>query len=376
MENRYQQLDSLRGIAALAVVMAHAICITTEIPKILDYSPLHFFWASHEAVIFFFVLSGFVLSLPFFSGRTTTYWEYIIKRICRIYIPYLVAIIATFTLCYFFSRGGIDDLGKWFIVKWSKDVNVKDIVDHVLLLGNYQTSIYNPVIWSLIHEMRISIIFPLLILLIKKYPPKVIITICLIFSVIGGLNSTFVLQAAEGWRNSYFDTLHFASMFLIGALLAKNLPVISEWYKKVSSSNRTILLVTAFFAYTYSRSVKILPVEFMDVIADLGTTVGASLFIIASLHSKKISDFLSGRFFVMSGKISYSLYLFHTTVLFTIFHQFYGKLDIWVIYAISLPLVFIVSVLSWHLVELPSIQLGKSLGKRIRKPQITLDRAS
>ena len=42
-----------------------------------------------EAVILFFVLSGFVLSLPAVNGRPQTYPTFITRRIFRIYVPYL-----------------------------------------------------------------------------------------------------------------------------------------------------------------------------------------------------------------------------------------------------------------------------------------------
>jgi len=75
VNDRFEQLDSLRGLAALSVVVNHFLNI---LPGIFDnpndfwflkYTPLHLFWAGHEAVIFFFVLSGFVLSLQFFKKK-------------------------------------------------------------------------------------------------------------------------------------------------------------------------------------------------------------------------------------------------------------------------------------------------------------------
>ncbi|MEH7247503.1 acyltransferase family protein, partial [Neobacillus niacini] len=76
MSNRLEELDSLRGIASLTVVIHHTLLtlpiflaahqheqINSTIVKIFTNSPLHIIWGGHEAVILFFVLSGFVLSL-------------------------------------------------------------------------------------------------------------------------------------------------------------------------------------------------------------------------------------------------------------------------------------------------------------------------
>ena len=45
-----------------------------------------------EAVILFFVLSGFVLSLPAVDGRPQSYFTFVTRRIFRIYVPYLAAL--------------------------------------------------------------------------------------------------------------------------------------------------------------------------------------------------------------------------------------------------------------------------------------------
>src|SRR5690606_33375733 len=91
---RLEELDSLRGLAALVVLSQHVLFTIVEPPPIIDYTPLHLLWAGHEAVIFFFVLSGFVLALPFVDGRPFDYGPYAIKRVFRIWLPYVVATAA------------------------------------------------------------------------------------------------------------------------------------------------------------------------------------------------------------------------------------------------------------------------------------------
>src|ERR1700738_3699896 len=103
---RIDILDSLRGLAALSVVFHHCLLVfpiflaafyhnpnlNNNLVLILTYSPIHILWAGHEAVILFFVLSGFVLSLPFLNNNTISYHKYIVKRFCRIYIPYIIVL--------------------------------------------------------------------------------------------------------------------------------------------------------------------------------------------------------------------------------------------------------------------------------------------
>lgn len=85
---RVGQLDSLRGIAAMTVVWHHWHA-ATEVQMVRWYMVP--FFAGHEAVILFFVLSGYVLSLPTWTKRTAAYPEYLVRRVSRIYLPYLAA---------------------------------------------------------------------------------------------------------------------------------------------------------------------------------------------------------------------------------------------------------------------------------------------
>ncbi|MGH7001396.1 MAG: acyltransferase family protein, partial [Stellaceae bacterium] len=78
---RLPSLDSLRGIAALTVVIHHTLTTlpafwavytgapASRLARIMAFSPLHLLWDGHQAVLVFFVLSGFVLSLPYWQGR-------------------------------------------------------------------------------------------------------------------------------------------------------------------------------------------------------------------------------------------------------------------------------------------------------------------
>src|SRR5215468_722575 len=118
MSRRFEELDSLRGLAAVTVVLNHHLNV---LPSVFDktayvsdqwllaaikHSPLHILWAGHEAVVFFFVISGFVLALPYFK-RDLAYTPFIFKRVSRIYLPYIVAVGVAMLAATLFSRGGI-----------------------------------------------------------------------------------------------------------------------------------------------------------------------------------------------------------------------------------------------------------------------------
>jgi peptidoglycan/LPS O-acetylase OafA/YrhL len=90
---RFHELDSLRGVAALTVVFHHFSRICPEsFTHLLIRTPLRLLVAGHQAVILFFLLSGFVLTLPYKKKTRLSYAPFLLKRVCRIYLPYLGAL--------------------------------------------------------------------------------------------------------------------------------------------------------------------------------------------------------------------------------------------------------------------------------------------
>jgi peptidoglycan/LPS O-acetylase OafA/YrhL len=170
IRNRLDELDSLRGLAASSVVISHLILVLPSIFIIekLSNTPLHLFWGGHESVILFFILSGFVLSFPYLNKKEPKYRYFIIRRVCRIYIPYIVSVLISMFLMHFFNRGGIPELSKWFNGTWNTPLSLKQLLNHFIMLGTFPSYTINPVIWSLVHEMRISIIFPILMVFVMN----------------------------------------------------------------------------------------------------------------------------------------------------------------------------------------------------------------
>lgn len=375
---RYDEIDSLRGIAALTVIISHGLAIFALPGNLLDITPLYFFWSSHEAVIFFFVLSGFVLTLPFLN-REIKYFSYLIKRVLRIYLPYMVAVCFTFFSYFLFSKmGNLNGLGTWVQTKWTEDPSVVSILQHFLLLGNFETTTYNPAIWSLVQEMRISIIFPLLVLLVVKWKTKHVIAIGITLSLIGCSNVIFEFQSSAGNHTSLFDTLHYIFMFLIGSILAKNKALLILQYQNYSHKFKVVIIIMAFGFYLYSRVAYMVPhlfgyeliTEIMTYIRDWGIAIGAGMFIIIAISSEKIAGYLRGRLLSMNGKLSYSTYLYHSPILLVLFSVFNGLLNHWITFALSIVLTYLFAYLSWKFIELPSIKIGRKIDSKINRTKV------
>ena len=150
----------MRGLAALVVVIHHIKLIfykrtcTAGLPWFL----LHPLVADHQSVMFFFLLGGFVLTLPMIRDKKQSYSVFIQKRFLRIYGPYFAALALAVAGCSMWH-------GQFGTRVWAQPVSWPSVLNSVLFLGNYDYARFNIAFWSLVYEMRISIIFPLLYVL-------------------------------------------------------------------------------------------------------------------------------------------------------------------------------------------------------------------
>ncbi len=115
--------------------------------NLVKYSPIHLFFAGHEAVILFFVLSGFVLSLPYLKNTNMTYSSYLIKRFLRLYIPYSISVLIATFLYVSFSNGLIHNLSDWFNNIWVLPIQLSNFIQHFTMLGSFNNSVINPIYW-------------------------------------------------------------------------------------------------------------------------------------------------------------------------------------------------------------------------------------
>ena len=92
---KLNRLDALRGFAALYVVLHHAI------PRGFMLGPVEvsvFFRFGQEAVILFFLLSGFVVNFAHSRSTDQTFQTYFLKRFLRIYVPLIAVFILAWSL--------------------------------------------------------------------------------------------------------------------------------------------------------------------------------------------------------------------------------------------------------------------------------------
>jgi len=374
MTDRFEELDSLRGIAALTVFFSHIYLVFNEniFSKVFfEYGPFRIFTAGSEAVTLFFVLSGFVLSFPFITKKPFNYFIYFIKRFCRIYLPYLAAFLLAFIGWKIFYTMKIIGLSNWFNVNWSQSLNFSSILDHLLLVKTFMSNLNN-VIWSLVHEMRISIFFPVIMFILMRLNFVKGIIFAFLLSVLSVVYFSFTESHFIG--TEVYVTIHYSAIFIIGALLARYKDNILNRISTFNRRSKLALFLTSVCLYLYAHPSFIInivytnfPPFYRTVIDSWFTSFGAGILIILAISSSLFSKILKNKIIVFLGKISYSLYLTHLTVLFASVHLLYGNFPMWIILLIVIAITLIVSSFMYYWVEKPAIKLGKLLTKNINK---------
>jgi peptidoglycan/LPS O-acetylase OafA/YrhL len=346
---RLFQLDALRGLAAVMVVLQH---LSLAIPGLTLDVKTEIFTDGRSAVVLFFVLSGYVLSLPHWAGRPMPYGGYLVRRFCRIYLPFAAAAVLAILGAAWFAHSTLS-LTPWFDQTWHAPITLGIVVKQFLMVP---MSAFNTAFWSLTYEMQMSIVMPLVCLVMMRTKPA-IFTLALTLLV-------FVHP-----MNPYGDPQYFALsyqilyLFALGATLARYEKAIRSFCDRIGGWLWLLLPVSIFFFYGF-----ILYIAFgsrfsapLERRIFLINGLGAAGILICSLYLAPLARLLKHSIPEYLGRISYSLYLVHATVLFALFDHFWGHMrERWLI------LLFLASALvAAHLfciaVEEPSMRLGKKL---------------
>jgi peptidoglycan/LPS O-acetylase OafA/YrhL len=376
MTSRIKSLDALRGLAALAVVVHHCLMAfplplalqhnqlepsALPLPVLLvSYSPLHVLWSGTEAVVFFFVLSGFVLSLPLLSGRTMPYLEFVAKRFCRIYIPFLVVATLSIVLLGIVSPGPVDGLSPWFHAQWDRPLSAGDILQVVLLTPIETPSVLVRVLntsWSLVHEWRVSLLFPLLVPLLARLRP---LTAVLAAAAVASI-ALNLAGRTEGLPGALVSTLFYAQFFVFGVVLAQYRHALTA---KLRGRVRRVAAWAAcavLLGWTWLPPFINLGFLQSELVTSWAIAAGAVLGMALLLTSDSARRLLEGSCLQRLGAVSYSLYLVHPVVLLSLLRSPLGAVCAPAAALAVLPLSLLLAAVTYRFIEQPSIALGRRL---------------
>lgn len=346
---RFAQLDALRGIAAVTVVAYHTRRMLHETPVRRTMLPL---FAGSQAVMLFFVLSGFVLSLSFWRGKAPRYSLFVLTRIIRIYLPFAAASALSILgdlLFYRFSP----PLSDWAAATWHAKPTLASITSQLLMIPS---PVFNTALWSLTYEMELSFVLPPLIWLMAKTRASGVLVAtaalaCLPLPVHWGTWNT------NGLRTALWVTV----LFVVGATLADQEHRVRVLFRRVGKGSWLVFALSLILFYDLPLRAHSLAVGW-SFWAMSG--FGAAGIIVCALTLPALATWLRHPVLEYLGRISYSLYLTHSIVLFATFDLAYGHLPIPVIYAIVALGSWALAHIFCVLIEEPCTRLQKSLKTR------------
>lgn len=297
----YDFIDSLRGIAALSVLIVHLGRLTT--PKI-DV-PAWIFPLTDiggTGVLLFFVLSAFTLSLSMNSRKdeSNPLRNYFIRRFFRIAPLFYVVMIATyFRDIYVF--------GVW--QPWSEVLKSTFFVLN-FFPGSEQGFVWAS--WTIGAEMAFYVIFPLVFMLSRSLSSSLMIL--LLSFIIRWAWKLFIFNMMGTTEASTFystSILHHLPHFIMGI-------VTYHIYEatKDKSLNRIACLVFLLAMPALIFTLIAYKVISYNILGDRSTSCSLLFSMLLIGVSRVPFKAVVNKFTMYVGKVSYSVYLIHANVIY------------------------------------------------------------
>ncbi len=372
--NRITKLDGLRGLLSLIVALNHSFLVVA-IPAFANvwhqnYLDFYSFQSKVQqlfmilgnggvAVSLFFVLSGLVLgqSLSRTEISPKGLLAFYAKRVIRLYPVYLFVILLTALYMRFgFYYRIFPHASTWFLWWLNFEMSLHEFFYNLFFIHTY----LGGVTWTLRVIFLASLILPAFYQISKKtsWWTDLLFTAGLVYA-------SFTILNFENFRD-----FRYLYMFFLGLILPKFKNFFARlpgWYIKLTLPLSLLLLLLI----RYSTD------EYLGGVVE--SIISWKIIGLISYSDKtKLFDFLNYAVFQFFGRISYSLYLIHFSILYMLSRLMF----IWlpnlpyadnylaihsVLFVLSLSVATLVSLLVYRWVEIPSLTLSKRVGEYIIK---------
>lgn len=374
--SRIPALDGLRGIAALVVVIHHCMLTVPELSKSVTdahahdvgsltwwvtHTPVHLLWDGTEAVFVFFVLSGFVLSLPIAEGRGAAWMAYYPRRLCRLYIPAAAGLVlALLTVAVVARPTHVHDSG-WVAMHAAQPHGLAQALRALLLVGG--SSVLDTPLWSLKWEVVFSVCLPLYVLGSR------------VFQGWWPLKTAGLLALIAIGEDVGSGILLYLPMFALGSLMAFERTRLTTLCARIGGKLWCVvavvglLLVNSWWTVYASTS----HAHWLVYVAGLArslSVVGAIMVIGVAMHWSAAGGALNSRPIRWLGKRSFSLYLVHEPILIAIVFSLGGNPPLALTLALTIPAALVAAELFRRVAEEPALRLSRLIGRWVDRPTL------
>jgi peptidoglycan/LPS O-acetylase OafA/YrhL len=307
--SRLGGLDGIRALAALFVVEDH-VFLRAFPGYPADHAP---FWAApfiygRFAVVVFIVLSGFCLA----AGPARNGWQLVglaefgRRRAWRILPAYWAALL--FSL-----------LMTWFVVAqpgWPMPTARSVLVNGALVQDVFLVPSPNRTFWSIAIEAQLYLVFPLLIVLVRRtHPAAMLASVAVPVLCLGTAASSGDAGAAHVVAQYTPD---LAVLFALGVAAAGLLPYAARGPRRwgglavLLAAPCLLLIVAAGSTWTLDH------LFWVDL--SLGPAIACLLVFVATGQAGLLGRFLDTRPLRTVGAVSYSLYLTHGPIVIALYY--------------------------------------------------------
>lgn len=366
-KGKLESIEAARAIATFLVVTNH-IAIDSKHWLGFEIFPVDF-PCMRAAVIFFFVLSGFIMCYAHWNDMGGGYQkvkDYSIKRITRIFPTYWLILVIV-TLMYLF-------LGSYF--------SSKDPTSHLMTLNlTWATSLKNVflinypanpivlVVWTMEFEILFYLVFALFMINVRLASLAIFcwLTLIILFNL-GCFSASFSLVK--------FLLNSCNAQLISGCFIAY---ILNKWNSKKFFMPYLILLI----ALTGLITTGLFDVLSKNLLVTSNSTLLYAIFsfflVLALVKIEFIKKVSCPKILVTLGMAAYPIYLTHhltQSILFRLAHHvdFGGKDFLIVRYVILVSLIFVFSILVGYLFyKFYDLPVTSYIRKKIKEKKIRLD---
>jgi peptidoglycan/LPS O-acetylase OafA/YrhL len=355
---RFESLDGLRGVAAVSVMLGHALWSHPAIAEAvlisgdrgpawvrwLTYTPCHLAWLAREAVVVFFVLSGFVLARPYLAGGATSYKRYYASRFIRLLLPCWAAIGLACLMQRFVYPVPPVPVGSWWLKAHGMPTPLADSLAYVGLLNGVPAVL--PPLWSLRWELLFSAVLPAYVAVAQRCRAP----------LAAGVMAAACIPATMAGKVVDSDVVEFMPIFMLGVLLNNVVPAEVAGSRPTRAGLFAVASLLLLCAEWYARGLT-------DDVAILGVArmlslVGAVGVVYFAIACPAMRGMLSRPGVLWIGQRSFSLYLVHFPCVVAA-ALLSGGQSLALTLAVGVPASLVAADVFYRLVELPSLRLAE-----------------
>ena len=388
MENSGEKLpymDGLRGLAAFGVVIHHfafaffpalLVGATTglhsKLEPLIYQTPLYLAIAGNFAVTLFFLISGYVLSYKFFvTGRNGIVISGAFRRYFRLMPTVLVSVLISYVLLatghyYNLPAAVVTGSSDWLAVSWLGAANLWDAVRlgvyDAFITGN-NTMTYNNALWTMKIEFLGSFLVYAVLLAVgklrRRWVAYVILSLLLwqtyyLAFILGIALCDYVTHQSKHQRRVGRPLYGWLALFC--GLFLGSLPIAGPTRTVVGNMTGAVLPPEQAFIFFH--------------------IIGSALVLAAVVLTPSIKQWFMLKPFQYLGRISFSLYLVHLSVLASLGSYLFLKLfpfvgylgAVGISFTISLSVIFILAELVTRYVDIPAVRASGRLYRWVMVP--------